>query len=286
MFKVKICSYYKNGTCDFMEKSYLCSYAHGKSDIRIPLCRYNKYCSNPVCIFKHTEIVYSNIPNGMCGSYNKMFNLEDYIIDKKNKKRFIKPGNIITKDVIVNKTVDNIDKKELIDRTNNGINGINYNKIEIYGNNQESISNGISNNTSNGMEFTIENDKELNKHLEHVDFYYYNIVNKLKNKITIYKKEIKKYNNFIFNIKEEYTMLKEKNQKLILELNKNDDCSSNSINTEIVKPNNTPVQINDSNINNMSNANILNLDLDSNIILKKYKKWLNIYNIFNNCNFD
>lgn len=56
MFKTKFCS--ENAS---MEKTEYCNFAHGKSGLRLSLCKYDTYCSNSECNFSHS------IPNGRNG---------------------------------------------------------------------------------------------------------------------------------------------------------------------------------------------------------------------------
>lgn len=94
---------------------------------------------------------------------------------------------------------------------------------------------------SNDIETILENNY-INKILDHVDFNYLNIIKILKNKISIYKKECSNYNNYILKLKKEYNILKEKNNKLIIELNKEKDYSNTSTNTDPILTDNALIQ--------------------------------------------
>lgn len=62
-----------------MEKTEYCNFAHGKSGLRLSLCKYDTYCSNSECNFSHS------IPNGRNRS-NKNYDLIDFVVNNNNKR--------------------------------------------------------------------------------------------------------------------------------------------------------------------------------------------------------
>lgn len=53
MEKIKICKYWKDNKCNFMENSSKCQFAHGMEDINMIICKYGSKCYKNNCLFDH-----------------------------------------------------------------------------------------------------------------------------------------------------------------------------------------------------------------------------------------
>lgn len=53
MSKSKICTYWENKNCKFMDESFKCQFAHGDNELNKIICKYGSNCYNSVCTFNH-----------------------------------------------------------------------------------------------------------------------------------------------------------------------------------------------------------------------------------------
>lgn len=232
MFKTQICMHYKNNSCFYMENPSKCKYAHGTDDIFIPSCWYDTNCLFVDCKFRHSNI------NGRNGIRDKEYDLKDFINNNNN---------------IVKKNKKN--KNNLFDKIN--IHG----KKEFFGTNNKCYNTNI-------VETSEKNDIDIIKTLEHVDIYYLDIINNLKNKCNI---------------------LHDKNKKLMNIINKDTEYTSSAMNTEPLKNIDIPINENKHKRSvaiqtDLAEDDIINKNVNKKLI--KYEKWINVYNILSKYEFN
>lgn len=273
MIKSVLCKFYNDGSCRYISNPSLCPFAHSENELVIPDCKFGEDCRISRCSFNH----YIKKP-----IENTEVNIKDLI--KINNK---KVKNKITKNKLKNFILNDIKNEEKIVK----------NKSLTFNN---TLFENKNFHTPSIMNYDITN----NKLLLYIDNYYINIINKLKNKIKFFKKQVSQYNNRILLINEEFNMLKEKNKKLVKKINyvpdrfnvsTNTDGISNidiSVKTNINKIYNgidTYTQIDNQEYTNSITKGIFKGIEDNNRKCKKierYNKWINIYDIFKKYKFN
>lgn len=246
MTKYILCDYYKNKNCKFMAQPNLCDYAHGEDDIKIIDCKYGNKCLNSKCLFYHGDI---NVVN------KNIYEIPIIVKEKKKKviKKNILPNVEVTSQLYI---PDGVDKKPSKNEKN---------IVKII-NKEKAIQDIVSIPNGHNIPIMVDfNSMECNKLLTFLDNYYINKYEDLNYKYN----NIFKENN---KLRKEIIFYKEKNINKSLD----DDFNINIHKikpTEHVEPNN-PSMVDE--ILNYDKINLLNL----------YKKYNEIYKIFQECNFN
>jgi hypothetical protein len=177
MEKTKICNYWKNKTCKYMNEPLLCSFAHGHNDITPIPCIYKNKCCNNNCNFDHGNI----------RGYNSKIEINLYDLINKRKQK--------------NKKKVKINKEQNINNYDNNFNTDNNDIISntITCDNIKSVKIIKKDVLEKNIIIKIGENTELNKLLNHIDEYYIkriiNINSILDKKTNELEEYIKKYND-------------------------------------------------------------------------------------------
>lgn len=267
MEKTKICIFWKNKNCKFMEDASKCIYAHGEDDMFMVECKYGNGCYNNYCKFKHEDkFIIPEIPD----------RIYDFpIINKKEIKK-------IQKNKKLNYKKEKIYGSTKIESENeNNINIINEEKIIPFKNNTPPRNTTVNIiNKEKGIKENINVIKtDYNQMLSYIDDFY-----------------IKRYNTMVYSKNKHIGIIVENNYKNIIYLrniNNNKDLIINKLKYEnnCLKKNIEKLQ------NDREKTNTINNKMDmvgmnkkrkptknKKLLISLYDKYINLYYVFNKYN--
>jgi hypothetical protein len=220
MEKTKICLYWKNKNCKYMESPEKCCFAHGVEDLFKKECKYGANCYNANCKFNHgcestmVNMVYDfpfimKIPKRKNKKINTPEDKSDKVINCLIEKETPKNDNIINKENEINDNHNKIKSenqrlKKVIEKLKNENKNISS-KLEKMVKNQK---NTIDNMVENTNVRIIKNDTNKIERLynKYIELYKIFINNSYKN---IDLEEIKKYtmDKNIYKVKQRATKI-------------------------------------------------------------------------------
>lgn len=220
MEKTKICLYWENKNCKYMENPEKCCFAHGVENLFKKECKYGVNCYNAHCIFNHgcestiPTMVY-DVPI-IVKRKNKNLNTPndkpDKVINHLIEKEIPKNNNIINKENEINEINDNYNKiksenerlKKVIEKLKNENKNISSKLEKMVENKKNTMDNVVEN--TNGR--ILKNDtKKIEKlYNKYIELYKIFINNSYK---TINLEDIKKYtmDRNIYKVKQRATKI-------------------------------------------------------------------------------